>query len=57
MMRSENFRPRHNTLEAIDHTFGFFIGTKRGFNILECVEIEEKKARKRAAMHESYLKY
>ena len=42
MIRSKNFHPCHNTLEASEYTFGFFIGMKRKFNIMECVEIEDK---------------
>ena len=56
IIRSDTFCPHHNTLEACEHTFGFFRGIKRFFNIMECVGIEEKISRKRAAMYESDLK-
>ena len=46
MMRSDTFHPHHNRLESSEHTFVFFRGMKREFNIMECVEIEEKIARK-----------
>ena len=46
VMSIDTFHPRHNTLDSINHTFGFFKGMKRGFDIMECVEIEEKTAQK-----------
>ena len=40
MIRSNIFHPCHNASKASEHTFGVFRGIKRGFNIMECVEIE-----------------
>ena len=52
MMSIDKFNAHHNTSEASDNTFGLFRGMKRGFYIMECVEIEEKISRKRAEMYE-----
>ena len=55
MMRSDTFNTHHNKLEVNDNTFALFVGMKKEINIIECVEIEEKIARKRAAMYKSDL--
>ena len=52
MMSIDTFNPQHSTLEASYYTVGFFRGIKRGFYIMECVEIEEKISQKQAVMYE-----
>ena len=56
MMRSDIFHPHHNTPEASDNNFGFFRSMKREFNIIDCVEVDDKIVHKRSAMYESDLK-